>query len=130
LLLSPDHAVFAAGVLIPVKHLINGTSIRQVTLAEVTYHHIALPSHSVIWAEGLPTESYLDTGDRASFAGATMALHPAWGGEARDVAVIFDALGYAPLCVTGPQVDAVRAAIGTEPAADKPFSSKKRARNH
>jgi autotransporter passenger strand-loop-strand repeat protein len=116
LLLSPDHAVFAADVLIPVKHLINGTSIRQLDLEKVTYHHIELPCHSVIWAEGLPTESYLDTGDRASFAGAAMALQPAWGSEARDVTVIFDALGYAPLCVTGPEVDAVRAAISTGPS--------------
>jgi hypothetical protein len=45
-----------------------------------------------------------------------MALQPAWGSEARDVTVIFDALGYARLCVTGPEVDAVRAAISTGPS--------------
>jgi hypothetical protein len=119
LLLSPDHAVFAGGVLIPVKYLINGTSISQLNVTEVNYHHIELPSHSVVWAEDLPTESYLDTGDRASFAGRAMALHPAWGSEARDVALIFEAFGYAPLCVTGPEVAQVRALLGSRASSRK-----------
>src|SRR5665647_2305417 len=37
LLLSPDHAVYANEVLIPVKHLINGTTIVQVPMDSVTY---------------------------------------------------------------------------------------------
>jgi T5SS/PEP-CTERM-associated repeat protein len=67
LYLSPDYAVFVNDVLIPVKQLINGTSIAQVKRASVAYYHIELPDHSVILAEGLPVESYLDTGDRALY---------------------------------------------------------------
>jgi hypothetical protein len=78
-----------------------------------------LPCHSIIWAEGLPTESYLDTGDRASFAGRAMALHPAWGSRAGDVALIFEAFGYAPLCVAGPEVDQVRALLGSRASKRK-----------
>ncbi len=63
--LSPDHAVFVDDVLIPIKRLINGTSIAQVPVEEVTYYHVALGRHDVILAEGLPTESYLDRGDRS-----------------------------------------------------------------
>ncbi len=93
------------------KHLINGASIRQVPAAVVTYVHIELPYHALVLAEGLLAESYLDTGDRLGFMGAVTALHPAWGQEARDVSLIFDALGYAPLRVTGPDVERVRASL-------------------
>jgi hypothetical protein len=111
LFLSPDHAVFAEGVLIPVKHLVNGTSIAQVAADAVTYFHIELSEHAIIRAEGLPAESYLDTGDRLDFAngGGAMTLHPVWGTEARDVTLIHDALGAAPLRVAGPEVDRARA---------------------
>ncbi len=68
--LSPDHAVFTDAVLIPIRYLINGGTIAQEDLAEITYFHIELPAHGVILAEGLPCESYLDTGNRAAFATA------------------------------------------------------------
>ena len=67
LFLSPDHAVFVDGALIPVKHLINDGSIEQIPMDKVTYFHIELQEHSVLLAEDLPTESYLETGDRSKF---------------------------------------------------------------
>ncbi|HEX3984288.1 MAG TPA: hypothetical protein VHX12_11380, partial [Acidisoma sp.] len=70
-----------------------------------------------------PAESYLETGDRDSFAngGAETALHPLWGSDARDVSLIHAALGAAPLCVSGVAVEAVRAhlnAIADDMAAE------------
>jgi hypothetical protein len=78
LLLSPDHAVFVDGVLIPIRYLVNGRSIRQETCDRISYWHVELDRHGVMLAEGLPAESYLDTGNRAAFAngGALVALHP------------------------------------------------------
>jgi hypothetical protein len=110
LFLSPDHAVFAETVLIPAKYLINGSSVVQVPVDRVTYLHIELERHAVILAEGMPSESYLDTGDRPFFTqgGAVTALHPGWGSEARDITLVMDALGCAPLRVTGPEVARVR----------------------
>ena len=67
LLLSPDHAVFVDGALVPVRHLINGCAVVQEQVAQVTYYHVELATHDVILAEGLPCESYLDTGNRAAF---------------------------------------------------------------
>jgi hypothetical protein len=67
LYLSPDHAVFVDGVLVPVRHLINGNTVVQEPVDEVTYYHVELATHDVILAEGLPCESYLDTGNRAAF---------------------------------------------------------------
>jgi hypothetical protein len=76
--LSPDHAVFVDGVLIPIRQLINGATIEQVPMEAVSYYHVELPHHEVLLAEGLPAESYLDTGNRGTFANATgvISLHP------------------------------------------------------
>ena len=82
LLLSPDHAVFAkggsgGGVLIPVRHLVNGRTVRQERADSVTYFHVELAVHDVLLAEGLACESYLDTGNRGAFAngGEALMLH-------------------------------------------------------
>jgi len=76
--LSPDHALYLDGVLVPVRHLIDGEAVAQVPMASVTYFHVELPLHDVVLAEGLPCESYLDSGDRANFAngGPVVTLHP------------------------------------------------------
>jgi hypothetical protein len=78
LLLSPDHAVLVDGTLVPIRRLINGASIAQEKHAEVTYYHVELDRHDVLYAEGLATESYLDTGNRAVFENAPgpLVLHP------------------------------------------------------
>jgi Hint domain len=79
LLVSPDHAIFVDGKLICARQLINGTTIRQEkTWASVEYFHVKLESHAILLAEGLPAESYLDTGNQGFFAnaGAPLVLHP------------------------------------------------------
>ena len=66
--LSPSHAVFVNGVLVPVMHLVNGATIlREMTLGAVTYFHIELDRHDILMAEGLEVESYFDTGNRGEF---------------------------------------------------------------
>jgi len=76
--LSPDHAVYVDNMLIPIRRLINGGSIRQIDARSVVYYHIELKQHDILLAEGLPAESYLDTGNRGGFAngGETVSLHP------------------------------------------------------
>lgn len=105
--LSPDHAVYVDGVLIPVKYLVDGVLIRQEPTDSVRYFHIELPHHDVLLAEGLPCETYLDTGDRSNFenGGSVIRLHPAF---ARG---LWEADGCAPLHVTGPVVSRTRAAL-------------------
>ena len=102
--LSPDHAVFVGEVLIPIKRLINGTTIEQVPIDNVTYYHVELPYHDVVLAEGLPVESYLETGGRSAFAngGGPVALFPDFHVR------VWEAMGCAPLIVTGPELDAAR----------------------
>jgi hypothetical protein len=103
LYLSPDHAVFVNDVLVPVKLLINGTSITQAKRNHVVYHHVELAQHDVVLAEGLPAETYLDTGDRAKFSGgAVTTLHPDFTARTWEMAAA------APLIVTGRKLTAAR----------------------
>jgi collagen type I/II/III/V/XI/XXIV/XXVII alpha len=76
LYLSPDHAVFVDGALIPIRYLVNGATIERQEFSHVTYWHIELPAHGVVLAEGLPAESYLDTGNRAAFVESKAGLCP------------------------------------------------------
>jgi hypothetical protein len=79
LLVSPDHAIFLGGKLIPARMLVNGATIVEENGARtVRYFHVELDRHAVLVAEGLPAESYLDTGNRGFFANAELAtvLHP------------------------------------------------------
>jgi len=116
--LSPDHAVFVGTVLIPIKHLINGTSIEQVPTDAVTYYHVELEHHDLLLAEGLPAESYFDTGDRFKFenGGGAIALHPDFSECRWDTAHIWEALACAKLVVTGPELDATRALVNSRAA--------------
>ncbi len=109
LLLSPDHAVFADGVLIPIRALINGTTITPQARDEVTYFHVELDRHDILLADGLACESYLDTGNRSAFAngGAAIQLHPDFSPEAASEAW-WEAAGRAPLRIDGTQVSRVR----------------------
>jgi len=77
LTVSPDHAVMVDGVLIPARMLLNGASVGRLEVRSVRYFHVELDAHDILLAEGLPAESYLDTGNRATFAGdSVLALHP------------------------------------------------------
>jgi hypothetical protein len=79
LVLSPEHCVFADGRLIPAKSLVNGmTVVQELATPSIEYFHIELERHGLLYAEGLLAESYLDTGNRAFFANAGLALvlHP------------------------------------------------------
>jgi Hint domain len=79
LLVSPDHAIFVDSKLICARQLINGTTIYQEKgWTSVEYFHVELDSHAILLAEGLPAESYLNTGNHGFFAnsGEPLVLHP------------------------------------------------------
>ena len=69
LLVSPQHRMLhqssAANlyfndseVLIPAKHMVNGTSIQQLDQVKVEYFHILFDTHEIVFAEGVPSESF------------------------------------------------------------------------
>jgi hypothetical protein len=107
LLLSPDHAVFVDGALIPVRALLNGLTIVREEVESVTYYHLELDRHDVLLAEGLPAESDRDGGGRAAFAAA--------GAEVRAApdrsAAVWLARSCAPIVLDGAVLAAVRATL-------------------
>jgi len=111
LLLSPDHSVFVEDVLIPIKFLVNDTTVAQIEVEHVSYYHIELPRHDVVLAEGMPAESYLETGGRSAFenAGGAVQLHPNFEPDPARVAMVWESLGYAPLLGDAGQFERARA---------------------
>jgi collagen type I/II/III/V/XI/XXIV/XXVII alpha len=121
LVLSPDHAVYVDEVLVPVRYLLNGATVVQQPVSAVTYWHLELDRHEVLLADGMPAESYLDTGNRAAFAngGTAVAAHPDFSRS------VWASRACAELVTAGSKLAAIRArlllrapALGHEETAD------------
>ncbi|MFT8808042.1 Hint domain-containing protein [Gluconobacter sp.] len=96
MLITAEHCLFMDGRFVPARMLVNGKSIfydRSVTSYE--YFHIETRDHSVIMADGMLTESYLDTGNRHTFRqdGKILAIggqHKSWADAAAPLEVSRD----------------------------------------
>ncbi len=103
---SPLHAMFFDGVLVPAGQLTNGSTIYQdMQCRRVEYIHVELAAHDVIWAEGAASESFVDDDSRAMFQNAPeyAALYP----DAQPVPAQF----CAPRLEDGYEVEAIRQRI-------------------
>lgn len=68
LIVSPEHGVLVGDVLVPAGLLVDGEVIRKARgLEAVQYFHLEFEEHQIILAEGTPTESYIDLGNRRMF---------------------------------------------------------------
>ena len=71
LYVSPEHAMFVDGMLVPACHLVNGVSILKMSgLEEIEYFHLEFDRHIVILAEGAAAESFVDDDSRMLFHNA------------------------------------------------------------
>jgi len=116
---SPEHAMWFDGVLIPARALTNGSTIfQEESVDEVTYLHIEFETHDVIYAEGALSESFVDDESREHFDNApTYArLYP----DATRKSARF----YGPRIEDGEELEAVRRhlaahALGNENLLDR-----------
>lgn len=79
LFVSPGHAICVSvldEVLVQASALVNGSTIAQIDVEEVTYWHLELESHDIILADGLPVESYADIGNRSFFKSERVGVDP------------------------------------------------------
>jgi hypothetical protein len=69
LYVSPDHAILIDDILVHASALVNGTSIvRAPAPAQTfTYYHVELADHSLLLADNVPAESFIDNVDRLAF---------------------------------------------------------------
>jgi hypothetical protein len=79
MLITAEHCLFFENHFVPVRMLVNGRSIfYDKSIFSYDYYHVETKSHSVITADGMLTESYLDTGNRRAFQqnGKVVAFAP------------------------------------------------------
>ncbi|WP_250698527.1 Hint domain-containing protein, partial [Acetobacter pasteurianus] len=68
MLITAEHCLCFEGKFVPARMLVNGFSIfYDKSITSYDYYHVETDQHSVITADGMLTESYLDTGNRRAF---------------------------------------------------------------
>lgn len=69
---SPNHNLVVHGKLVPAVTLIDGRNILRTSKSgKIDYYHIELDKHSVIYAEGILSESYININNRRIFKQAS-----------------------------------------------------------
>lgn len=115
LVLSRDYAVFVPdpsgrsdGTLIPVGHLVNGTTVTIEPPGRATYYRVEVNPHDVVLANGLMVESGRPGTERGKFECVSMLVtFP----HAANTALDASAAPCVPVLETGPGLDVIRARL-------------------
>lgn len=113
---SPEHALFLGGRLVPARLLIDGDAIvQEIWRREVTYHHIELERHGLVISEGAVSETYVDEGSRHLFDNAGVTALAADGAALRGNGRYAGAICAPVLAEGDPALAALRERLGTAP---------------
>jgi hypothetical protein len=115
---SPEHALYVDGVLVPAINLVNGrTILRDIEGEAVEYFHIELESQGIVLANGAPAETYVNHNNRQMFA--NWQEYVALYGEDAPAISASGEFERVYECVTaGPRLDAITAEIAARIGRD------------
>jgi hypothetical protein len=65
--LSGNHGVVLFGKLVPLKRLVNDSTVYRVPVDKAVYYHVEVDGHQCILANGVRAETYLERGKRRTF---------------------------------------------------------------
>ena len=117
LMVSPNHALFIDDAFVQAATLVNGVSIlRSDELAPVAYIHIEMAEHDVVFAEGLPAETFVDDASRQMFDNAD-EFHDLYGADQGVTSFSANRLE------EGVQLEALRRRIATRAGVAAPATS-------
>jgi Hint domain len=97
LYLSPEHRAYINGVLIAVKHLVNGISIAPAApagMAAIEYYHVEFDTHEVMLAEGAPVESFLEAASEREYFSNFVQYERLYGRDQARATPFAPILGY------------------------------------
>ncbi len=119
---SPAHALYIDGCLVPARLLVDGQGIVQERWClAVTYWHVELDAHGILVAQGAPAESYRDDGNRHLFDNAAIAA------PFLDLASPAHGPACAPCVGEGPALDRIKARLAARVSLSRPAARSGRA---
>lgn len=109
---SGDHSLLFDGKLVPARLLVNELSIIvEAGHTEIEYYNLEFDRHTVIFAEGIEAESYLECGNRFRFDNGNEPCDWLTGRASHDASAWVDGSAFAPVLWEGPQLGALRARL-------------------
>ena len=115
LYVSQLHSLWIDDVLVPAIDLVNDVTITIEARTEVVYYHLELPTHNVVYANGLAAESYLDDNNRDIFVTDAGPVSNVTVFDPEMPALtspeIWEKKGFAKVVRSGPQLDEIRARL-------------------
>jgi hypothetical protein len=124
LTLSPMHGLFIADCFVPAVSLVNGVTIlRNDELAPVSYIHVEMDEHDVVFANGLPAETFVDDASRQMFDNAD-EYYTIYGADQGTVSFS------APRLEEGMQLEALRRRIAARAGLPVPTAGTGKLRGH
>ena len=116
LTVSPNHSLFLDGLLVPAFALVNGATVTWEPRPSIDYHHIECAAHDLVLANGAPSETWLDYGNRDAFDNADTGVVPLR--RPLNEAIAADLPGHCAPCVQhGPAVGTIRRTLRTRAVA-------------